>query len=47
MEVDTYNYSQTPILPATVYDYSNSFNDNLATLGRVLFYDKKLSLNNM
>ena len=39
------NYSGTPILPSTPYDYLHSNNDNLATLGRVLFYDKNLSLN--
>ena len=40
------NYSSTPVLPTTPYDYTHSQNDNLATLGRVLFYDKKLSQNN-
>lgn len=40
------NYSSEPILPATPYNYPNSINNNLATLGRVLFYDKALSLNN-
>ena len=40
------NYSSTPILPATPYSYPNSISDNVATLGRVLFYDKNLSLNN-
>ncbi len=40
------NYSTEPTLPQTVDNYSVSTNDNLATLGRVLFYDRKLSLNN-
>jgi cytochrome c peroxidase len=40
------NYSSEPTLPQTVDNYSASTNDNLATLGRVLFYDRKLSLNN-
>lgn len=40
------NYSNTPILPATPYNYPNSINNKIATLGRVLFYDKSLSLNN-
>lgn len=47
-----------PVLPATPYDYSpndkpshvpgnfKSVEDNKATLGRVLFYDKMLSVNN-
>jgi cytochrome c peroxidase len=39
-------YSSTPVLPASPYDYTQSSNDQLATLGRVLFYDQKLSLNN-
>lgn len=39
-------YSSTPNLPETPYDYKASLNDNLASLGRVLFYDKNLSLNN-
>lgn len=34
-----------PKLPATPYQYLN--NSNLATLGRVLFYDRNLSLNNI
>jgi cytochrome c peroxidase len=34
-----------PSLPETPYDYNFSFNDNIATLGRVMFYDKNLSLN--
>jgi cytochrome c peroxidase len=40
------NVSDTPVLPETPYDYQNSQNDHLATAGRVLFYDKSLSLNN-
>ncbi len=45
--------NQSPQLPDTYYDYpaifnsgNNSTTDAGATLGRVLFYDKKLSLNN-
>jgi cytochrome c peroxidase len=36
-----------PNLPATTYTYyaKHGVNDNLATLGRVLFYDKNLSVN--
>ncbi len=34
-----------PELPDQVYDYPVSSNDYLATLGRVLFYDKELSQN--
>jgi len=36
-----------PNLPATPYSYldKHSVNDNLATLGRVLFYDQSLSVN--
>ena len=37
--------SATPNLPAQSYNYANGDN-NMATLGRVLFYDKNLSLNN-
>lgn len=33
-------------LPEKPYDYLKSNNDHRATLGRVLFYDKSLSLNN-
>ena len=40
------NYSDTPILPETPYAYANSVNSNLVALGRVLFYDRNLSLNN-
>ncbi|MBL7933690.1 MAG: hypothetical protein JNL60_17435 [Bacteroidia bacterium] len=43
---DSTNYSDTPVLPANPENYRASSNDNLATLGRVLFYDKNLSLNN-
>lgn len=35
-----------PSLPDQTYDYPSSSNDKLATLGRVLFYDKQLSLHN-
>ncbi|MEY2829302.1 MAG: hypothetical protein RIQ33_1160 [Bacteroidota bacterium] len=37
-----------PVLPATSYDYrtKTGVNNDVATLGRVLFYDKKLSVNN-
>lgn len=38
--------SSTPELPSTPYNYRASQNDHLASLGRVLFYDKNLSLNN-
>lgn len=34
-----------PVLPEKPYDYPNG-DDNKATLGRVLFYDKNLSINN-
>jgi cytochrome c peroxidase len=37
---------EVPLLPSTPDDYTASGNDNLATLGRVLFYDKLLSKNN-
>jgi cytochrome c peroxidase len=33
-------------LPTVPYDYRGVDNDNLATLGRVLFYDPRLSVNN-
>lgn len=39
-------YSGKPVLPEEPYDYLRSSNDDLATLGRVLFYDKSLSQNN-
>ena len=39
-------YTATPNLPDVPDDYKASYNDNLAALGRVLFYDKNLSLNN-
>jgi cytochrome c peroxidase len=32
-------------LPSTPFEYEGSFNNNVPTLGRVLFYDKQLSLN--
>lgn len=35
-----------PSLPASVYDYTVTTNDHKATLGRVLFYDRNLSVNN-
>src|SRR4051812_33765262 len=35
-----------PLLPDQVEDFPVSSNDRLATLGKVLFYDKELSLNN-
>jgi cytochrome c peroxidase len=35
----------TPSLPETPPDFPTSGNDNLASLGRVLFYDKQLSAN--
>lgn len=34
----------SPVLPSTPYNYVG--NDNVATLGRVIFYDKNLSLSN-
>lgn len=39
-------YSPVPVLPEVPYNYAASNNDHLAALGRVLFYDKNLSLNN-
>jgi cytochrome c peroxidase len=45
-------YSAEPVLPATTYDYSEVnpssglAGNEMITLGRVLFYDKKMSLNN-
>lgn len=42
-------YSTEPKLPAEPYHYDNpawGSDDNVATLGRVLFYDQKMSLNN-
>jgi len=35
-----------PMMPENPDDYKASFNDHLAALGRVLFYDKNLSINN-
>jgi cytochrome c peroxidase len=54
----TYSYSEgikpipgavAPALPATAYNYQNTngASNDLITLGRVLFYDKNLSANNM
>ncbi|MDF2438838.1 MAG: hypothetical protein K0Q95_3214 [Bacteroidota bacterium] len=52
---NTSSYSDTPILPEQPYNYPatgggpGGFNGNanhIATLGRVLFYDQKMSLNN-
>src|SRR5688572_26865369 len=39
-------YAAEPALPSTPYNYAQGVNDDRATLGRVLFYDKNLSLNN-
>jgi cytochrome c peroxidase len=36
--------AEVPLLPEKTLDYPESQNDHLATLGRVLFYDKQLSL---
>lgn len=40
-------YAQTPNLPAVPYPYlaKNGVDSNVATLGRVLFYDRRLSAN--
>jgi len=40
--------SAEPILPSTPYDYQSKtgVNNDVATLGRVLFYDTRLSVNN-
>ena len=46
LDGDEEKYSATPLLPDQPYDYQASMNDNQAALGRVLFYDKKLSRNN-
>jgi cytochrome c peroxidase len=46
LQGDTSRATETPNLPATVDDYTASQNDDKAVLGRVLFYDKKMSLNN-
>lgn len=43
---DLIEQSSEPVLPAIADNYKASSNDQLAALGRVLFYDKKLSLNN-
>src|SRR6478735_2184573 len=37
--------AEVPDLPEQIADYPMSSNDHLATLGRVLFYDKELSAN--
>jgi cytochrome c peroxidase len=42
----TNNVPGTPVLPAQPYDYTNGGQNDLVTLGRVLFYDRNLSLNN-
>lgn len=42
----TSNSSEEPEMPATAPNYAKSSNDELAYLGRVLFYDKKLSSDN-
>lgn len=38
--------STDPILPNPAYNYGNGVNNDLITLGRVLFYDKNLSQDN-
>jgi cytochrome c peroxidase len=43
---DPANYSTNPLLPEKAFDYPQSSNDHAAALGRVLFYDRSLSLNN-
>jgi cytochrome c peroxidase len=40
------SFLSEPTLPSQTYDYKKSSNDEMASLGRVLFYDKNLSLNN-
>jgi cytochrome c peroxidase len=40
------NYSDVPVLPDVPYHYSATTNDKTVALGRVLFFDNKLSLNN-
>jgi cytochrome c peroxidase len=42
------NPQGNPVLPSTPFDYKSKHdvNSNYATLGRVLFYDKQLSVNN-
>lgn len=44
--VNTGNEQDTPEMPTTAPNYNKSANDELAYLGRVLFYDKKLSSTN-
>lgn len=46
MEMETESYSAVPVLPSPSYNYDGMADDNKATLGRVLFYDKQMSLNN-
>jgi cytochrome c peroxidase len=52
LQPDGTTYSLEPKLPSPAYDYSNggpspvTDNVHLPTLGRVLFYDQKMSLNN-
>jgi cytochrome c peroxidase len=45
VELPASDSAEVPLLPESVHDYPSSNNDHLATLGRVLFYDKELSLN--
>jgi cytochrome c peroxidase len=45
-ETDTPLKEAVLALPSTPYEYGVSFNNDVPTLGRVLFYDKSLSLNN-
>ena len=47
-QLSTATYSATPNLPSTPYPYwsKNRVDSNVATLGRVLFYDRRLSVNN-
>lgn len=47
MGSDPSKYSSEPQLPVTPYHYDNAWmDDNQIALGRVLFYDQKMSLNN-
>ncbi len=43
---ESVNYSSIPVLPEIPYVYPKAVTNELATLGRVLFYDKNMSLNN-
>lgn len=47
-KINSVETNEEPALPETPYDYysKHTVNTQLATLGRVLFYDKKLSTNN-